>query len=178
MRDYQNSLQKLGIKRTQVVLLFSYGEKKLYRFDGSGQQVFMATGSAKPPSCVENSLGTPNGLHRVAEKYGDGAQPGQVFVGREDTGKHYRERDDFGPEQKTLVTTRILRLEGLEPQLNRGPGCDSLNRYIYIHGTNHPERFPDHFSAGCILLEDADLIQLYQQTPPGSHVWLDTSVSV
>lgn len=158
------------------MLLFSYGEKILFRFDKSGQQVFPATGSARPPSCLENSLGTPNGLHRVVEMYGDGVEPGRVFVGREDTGKHYRGRDDFGPEQKTLVTTRILRLEGLEPDLNRGKGCDSYQRFIYIHGTNYPERFPRHFSAGCILMADPDLLELYRQTPLGSHVWIDTGV--
>ncbi len=142
--------------------------------DQSGQRIFFACGSVRPPSCRENSLGTPRGLHRVAEKYGDGAEPGRVFVGREDTGQHFSERDDDGPEQKTLVTTRILRLEGLESGLNCGEGCDSYNRYIYIHGTNHPERFPHHFSAGCILMKDPDLIELYRQTPVGSHVWMDT----
>ena len=35
-----------------------------------------------------------------------------------------------------LILTRILTLDGLEDGVNRGPGCDSLERYIYIHGTN------------------------------------------
>lgn len=128
--------------------------------------------STREPSCVENSLGTPWGLHTVAEKYGDGAPAGQVFEARVDTGLHYAKRPDAGPEQKALVTTRILRLRGLEPGLNAGPGVDSFARYIYLHGTNHPERFPERLTAGCLHLRDSELIELYAAVPSGTLVYI------
>ncbi len=64
-----------------------------------------------------------------------GAAPGTVFVSREPTGETWRgeARDD------DLILTRILTLDGLEDGVNRGAGCDSLERYIYLHGTNHED---------------------------------------
>lgn len=126
--------------------------------------------SRRPPSCIENSLGTPWGLHEVAEKYGDGAAVGTVFIGRVSTGQTYHERSDAGTAQPSLVTTRILRLRGLEPGMNAGPGIDSFERFIYIHGSNAPARFPENISAGCLLLRDHDLVGLFDQIPTGSHV--------
>ena len=77
-----------------------------------------------------------------------------------------------GPDQQNFVTTRILRLRGLEPGMNSGTGIDSFDRYIYIHGTNHPEMFPENVSWGCLLLLDKDLIQLFDTTKTGSHVFI------
>lgn len=82
------------------------------------------------------------------------------------------DRPDSGPHQPNLVVTRILRLTGLEPGFNQGGNVDSFNRMIYIHGTNHPHRFPENISAGCLLLRDADLIQLFDWTPLGSQIWI------
>ncbi len=149
------------------------GEQKLLH--GRGGQVRAAypfSYSRLPPSCRENSFGTPWGLHAVAEKHGAGAPPGMVFSGRVATGLRWMERADAGPDQPALVTTRILRLRGLEPGLNSGPGCDSFARFIYIHGTNFPERFPENLSKGCLLLRDADLIALFDAVPVGAHVWI------
>mgnify|MGYP002277296883 CR=1 FL=1 len=95
-----------------------------------------------------------------------------VFTARRPTGQRYFDRDDAGPDQPCCVTTRILRLRGLEPGLNAGPGIDSYDRYIYIHGTNFPDRFPENISAGCLLMRDDDLMELYDAVPPGSHVFI------
>ncbi len=66
-------------------------------------------------------------------RIGEDAAPGTVFVSREPTGETWcgEACDD------DLILTRILTLDGLEDGVNRGPGCDSLERYIYLHGTNH-----------------------------------------
>ena len=61
-------------------------------------------------------------------------QPGTVFVSREPTGAVWR---PASPIPGDLILTRVLILDGLEDGLNRGPGVDSRERYIYIHGTNH-----------------------------------------
>lgn len=128
--------------------------------------------SRKPVSCTANSEGTPWGLHAVAEKHGDGAAPGTVFIGRVPQGLYW-ERDDYGPDQPAYVATRILWLTGLEPGLNQGGNCDTYKRYVYIHGTVHPERFPQRDSSGCLLLRDDDLIALFDATPVGTHVLID-----
>src|SRR5258708_36154893 len=56
------------------------------------------------------SYRTPTGRLRVAEKIGEGAPPGEIFVGRLPTGEFGREDD---PEDR--VQTRILWLAGLDP---------------------------------------------------------------
>lgn len=155
------------------------GEKKLEhwrRVEGGGEWSLHAShplsSGEKPPSCLENSGGTPWGLHQVAEKYGDGAEPGTVFIGRESTNERFDEREDTGPDQRMFVTTRILRLGGLELGLNAGEGVDSFDRYIYIHGTTRPEDFPKNQSGGCLVLRDGPLIALYAEITLGSLVWI------
>ncbi len=95
-----------------------------------------------------------------------------VFEGRVSTGLRYWERNDAGPAQRMLVTTRILRLAGLEAGLNRGEGVDTFERFVYIHGTTRPDQFPENLSAGCITLLDEPLIELYEVAPVGAHVWI------
>jgi hypothetical protein len=38
-----------------------------------------------------NSLGTPRGLHEIAERIGAGQPPGMVFKSRVPTGRHFSE---------------------------------------------------------------------------------------
>jgi hypothetical protein len=171
---YLACLQRHNLNRTQHVLIAALGEKNLLWWKDGGQAgAYPFSRSKNPLSCVEGSLGTPWGLHEVAEKHGAGQPPGMVFTGRQPTGQCWHARADAGPRQPCLVTTRILRLRGLEPGLNAGPGIDSFDRFIYLHGTNFPERFPENISAGCLLLRDQDLLELYDAIPAGSHVYID-----
>jgi len=95
-----------------------------------------------------------------------------VFKGRVPTGETYEE---MAPEaiENNLITTRILRLEGMEPGLNRGPGVDSYDRFIYLHGTNHEERIGQPFSGGCIEFRNADILELFNQVPVGTLVHIE-----
>ncbi len=128
--------------------------------------------SLRPPSNVKDSLGTPRGLHLIAEKIGAGSPPGTVFKSRINLGRHYRELE---PEQnaKNLITSRILWLRGLEPGVNAGGDVDSFDRYIYIHGTNHEERLGQPFSGGCIEMNNVEIVALFEEIRPGDQVWID-----
>ena len=114
----------------------------------------------------ENSLQTPLGLHRVREKYGAGAPAGRVFRDREDTGEDW----DHRLNGDNLILTRILRLEGLEAGVNKGPGIDSYERYIYIHGTGREDLIGSPLSHGCICLRNDDVIRLFEMVPVGTLV--------
>ena len=96
-----------------------------------------------------------------------------VFKSRQPTGKRYWE---YKPSQHNSsahsITTRILRLKGLEVGFNQGSGCDTYSRYIYLHGTNREYRLGQPASAGCVHLSNRDIIELYAQTPEGSLVLL------
>lgn len=171
--DYLECLQKHQLNRTQDVLIATLGEKKLVHYRGMDvQETYPVSFGKNPRSCQEESEGTPWGLHEIADKIGDGAPTGMIFTGRVPAGECWHERPDAGPQQRNFVTTRILRLRGLEEGLNAGSTVDSFDRYIYIHGTNHPEVFPDNISSGCLLMLDDALIQLFNSIEQGSHVWI------
>jgi UDP-N-acetylmuramate--alanine ligase len=117
----------------------------------------------------ENSLRTPLGLHRVCEKYGAGAPPGRVFRDREDTGEEW----DHKQNGDNLILTRILRFEGLEEGVNKGPGIDSYERYIYIHGTGREDLIGTPLSHGCVCMRNNDIIRLFDKIPEGTIVYID-----
>jgi lipoprotein-anchoring transpeptidase ErfK/SrfK len=112
---------------------------------------------------------TPPGVHRVKEKYGHGVPVGRVFRDRLDTGDTWT----IGEPGDNLILTRILRLEGLEDGINRGPGIDSYERYIYIHGTNNETSIGSPASHGCVCMTNKDVIELFDAVPEGTIVVID-----
>lgn len=117
----------------------------------------------------ENSLRTPLGIHRIKEKYGAGAPAGRVFRDREDTGEDW----DHRQSGDNLILTRILRLEGLEPGVNKGEGIDSYERYIYIHGTGREDLIGRPLSHGCVCMRNRDVIELFEKVPEGTVVYIE-----
>jgi UDP-N-acetylmuramate-alanine ligase len=116
----------------------------------------------------EGSFRTPPGWHRIKARIGAEAEPGTVFVSREPTGEIWRgeARDD------DLILTRILTLDGLEDGVNRGEGCDTLSRYIYLHGTNHEALLGRPVSHGCVRLSNDDLRELFARAREGDFVFV------
>ena len=105
----------------------------------------------------------PNLRHgHTANAFGDRA----VFESRAPTGAVWRGE----PTEDDLIITRILTLEGLEDSVNRGPGCDSLGRYIYIHGTNHLAELGRPASHGCVRLSSEDIAELFERVKEGDAV--------
>ncbi len=109
---------------------------------------------------------TPLGLHRIVNKLGRNAHLGAIFKHRRSTGKIARINKDSGD----LITTRILRLEGLEKGLNKGKGIDSFQRCIYIHGTPQEKLIGKPASHGCIRMKNRDIIKTFDQVKRGTLV--------
>ncbi len=108
-------------------------------------------------------------MHEIADRIGGGQPIGMVFKGRASTGHHFSEM----PENKTdtnLITSRILWLRGLESGVNRDADVDTYDRYIYIHGTNHEDRIGEPLSAGCILMRNLDIMELFELVRTGDLV--------
>jgi hypothetical protein len=126
----------------------------------------------------DGSGGTPPGAHRISRRIGDRAPQGMVFVSREPTGRLWPHDTDFkgrgkdcGADQaEDLILTRVLTLDGLEDGVNRGPGVDSGERYIYIHGTNAETRLGTPCSHGCVRLGNADVMALFDLVREGDPV--------
>jgi hypothetical protein len=120
--------------------------------------------------CEAGSEKTPFGSHRIKEKIGDGARPGTIFIGRQDTRKVATIYTDEIDIPEDFVTTRIMWLDGEEEGINRGKGCDTHQRYIYIHGTPEEGLIGKPVSHGCIRLKNKDVIELFDLVPPGTPV--------
>jgi UDP-N-acetylmuramate--L-alanine ligase len=112
------------------------------------------------------SLRTPPGWHRIQARIGHNAAPGAVFESREPTGEVWRGEK----RAEDLILTRILTLEGLEEGVNRGPGCDSLERFIYIHGTNHEDALGRPASHGCVRMSNPAVVELFERVRVGDPV--------
>ena len=112
------------------------------------------------------SLCTPPGWHRIHRRIGEGAQPGAVFRSRVATGEVWRGE----ALEEDLILDRVLTLEGLEPGVNLGPGVDSLERYIYIHGTNQLGALGTPTSHGCVRMAGPEVAALFARVEEGDLV--------
>ena len=126
-------------------------------------------------SNIEDSFGTPIGIHVICEKIGGNVPTNGEFIGRKFTGQIIPQANDT--HQKARILTRILRLKGCELGINLGCDphqrcCDTYKRYIYIHGTNLESFIPTPLSHGCLLLKNQDLIKLYNCVHLGDFCWI------
>jgi lipoprotein-anchoring transpeptidase ErfK/SrfK len=131
-----------------------------------------------PVSTAANGMGnrvdsykTPIGIHRVRQKIGGGAPRGMVFEARKPSGRITGNLDN---REQDEITSRILWLDGLEPGVNQGGDCDTYSRYIYIHGTSDEKRIGEAVSAGCIRMNNDDVIELFEDVlvkPSREDIW-------
>jgi lipoprotein-anchoring transpeptidase ErfK/SrfK len=106
------------------------------------------------------SFKTPTGRFSVAEKIGGGAPLWAEFKSRQPTGRL------AGPGgESDGVLTRILWLEGLEPE-----NANTRERYIYFHGTNREDLVGTPASHGCVRLRNEDMVELFDLVPEGTPV--------
>src|ERR1044072_6765950 len=140
LEQVNKTCARLGIKPGERLLVVRIGSATLQFFTRSELvKSYVISTSKRPPSNVKNSLGTPRGLHEIAERIGAGQPPGMFFKSRVPTGRHFSDIADAATNE-TLIPSRILWLRGLEPGVNRGGDVDTYERYAYIHGTNPDSR--------------------------------------
>ena len=80
---------------------------------------------------------------------------------------------DEHSSDEDVITTRILWLEGLETGVNQGGQYDSLDRYIYIHGTSDEAHIGQPASIGCIRMKNEEVIDLFNRVEEGSLVLIE-----
>ncbi len=165
--DAGSRLQRVLADQPPRWLLISVQDQRLTCVvDGKPERSYGVSTAAAGLDSAEGSFGTPPGVHRIARKIGDGMELGTWFKSRVPAGQ-WQPGD---PVDEDLVLTRILTLEGCEDGVNRGEGCDSLSRFIYIHGTNHENRIGEAVSHGCIRMSNTDVIHLFQNVDEGDPV--------
>lgn len=146
-------------------------EQRLYVIDGAHKVVSYLISSAKKGAGeIKGSEQTPRGSHIIRAKIGAGCLINTVFKGRRPTGEIYS--PDFMQTfpERDWILTRILWLSGLEKGKNRLGDCDTMRRYIYIHGC--PDQVPIGIplSHGCIRMRNEDILELFDRVTAGTQV--------
>ena len=108
----------------------------------------------------------------MCEKIGEGKKTGTVFEGRISIGLT-AEECSLEQQSRNLITSRILRLDGLELGVNRGGEVDTYKRYVYIHGTNHEQKIGTPASSGCLQMLNSEIIELFSIIPVGTHLFIN-----
>ena len=89
------TLEVLCIRETYNMLYVSIIQQRMYHYkEGNCVKTYVISSSKKPPSCAENSLGTPWGLHKVFAVIGVGQPQGMVFKARKPVGEVYWDCDE------------------------------------------------------------------------------------
>lgn len=126
--------------------------------------------AANGAGCQKNSGCTPLGRHTVRAKIGAGAPINSVFVGRRATGELCTPALMAAHPERDWILSRILWLSGSELGRNRLGEVDTMQRYIYIHGTPDSNELGKVGSHGCIRMHNADVIALFDLVAVGTTV--------
>ena len=154
-------------------IIVDVSEQRLYLMnDNNLIQSFPVSTSKFGEGQTENSYKTPLGYHEIKEKIGHNAPINTIFTARVNTQKKAKIQKDPDNTDDDFVTSRILWLDGLEEGINRGPGVDSYNRYIYIHGTHEEGLIGQKASHGCIRMFNNDVIELFEIVKEGTKVYI------
>ena len=113
---------------------------------------------------------TPRGKHIVRARIGAGQPVNTVFVRRRPTGEVYTPQLGEKFPGRDWILTRILWLSGCEPGYNRLGTCDTMQRFIYIHGTPDERKLGKPASHGCVNMRNAELLELFELVSAGTMV--------
>jgi lipoprotein-anchoring transpeptidase ErfK/SrfK len=138
--------------------------------EGKVSATFPVSTSLHGAGEVKNSYRTPRGKHVVRAKIGAGRPLNSVFIGRRATGEMWTPELGAQHPDRDWILTRILWLSGCEPGVNRLGNVDSMQRYIYIHGTPDDQPIGEPHSHGCVRMRNVDVIVLFDMVPIGTTV--------
>lgn len=135
--------------------------------DGVIEIVYIVSTASNGRGCEIDSYCTPNGLLKVAKKIGDGEPIGSVFSARVPVGEIWstNSSNPLSSSEEDLVLSRILWLEGAEKQ-----NMNTLDRFIYLHGTNHESSLGQPCSHGCIRFSNSDILEIFEFLSVGDNI--------
>ena len=150
----------------------SIRHQTLTLFDNFGgvKAKYSVSTAANGVGCEKDSGCTPLGAHIIRAKIGAGAAPNAVFVGRRPTGEICTSEVMAQYPNRDWILTRILWLSGTEVGKNRLGNVDTMQRYIYIHGSPDSTEMGKVGSHGCVRMRNADVIALFDWVEAGTPV--------
>lgn len=159
---------QFAVEPDQYAIAVSISKQRLYIIKGKKviKQYSVST-SKYGIGNKDGSYKTPLGRHVICSKIGRNARFGMIFQNRRNTKRVAKIGDD---RNQDLITTRILRLQGLEKGKNKGKRIDTYERCIYIHGTAEEHLIGKPASHGCIRMKNRDIAELFDLVPRGTRV--------
>lgn len=138
-------------------------------FEGQPSKTYPVSTAKNGLGCENGSYCTPTGLLRVVQKIGEAMPIGTVFSSRIPTGENWSLdlENPLSESKQDLILTRILWLKGAEES-----NSNTLERYIYLHGTNHEDLLGKPASHGCIRFSNKDIVELFDFLPIGSEIYI------
>lgn len=154
----------------RIEISISYQILTLFDNFGSVKAKYSISTAANGAGCEKNSGCTPLGQHVVRAKIGAGAAANTVFVGRRPTGEICTPELMAELPNRDWILTRILWLSGKEVGKNRLGNVDTMQRYIYIHGTPDSTELGEVGSHGCVRMRNSEVIELFDWVDIGTPV--------
>ena len=127
---------------------------------------------------IGNKMGsnmTPLGYHVIKEKIGDNVPKDSIYK----DGKFTKEIATINNKKSfdyDLMTTRIIKLDGLQKGINQGGDIDSYERGIWIHGTPEECHIGIPSSHGCIRMKNDDIISLFDSIEVGTPINIEMKI--
>ena len=153
----------ISIKSQNLFLLIDDRIKFTYKISSAKAGIGQLKGSNK----------TPLGHHTIRAKIGENNPIYSVYEGRRPTGDIWTKNLNEQLSKDDWILTRIIWLSGKEIGFNRLGDFDSMQRFIYIHGTNEEELLGSPASHGCIRMSNNDILTLYQYVEVGTDVFIN-----
>ncbi|MCS4503289.1 L,D-transpeptidase [Arhodomonas aquaeolei] len=146
---------------------------RLYGSDGAVLADWPVATGANGAGELDGSGCTPRGRHIVRARIGAGEPADAVFVGRRPTGERYTRALADAHPGRDWILGRILWLSGTEPGHNRLGRCDTMRRFIYIHGGPPESPLGQPVSHGCIRMHPDAVVELFDRVPAGTPVVIE-----
>ena len=153
-------------------IIVNISRQVLELFDEAGRLVssYAVSTALNGPGEEANCNCTPRGRHVIRAKIGESQPVNTVFKRRRPSGEIYTPALGLRHPDRDWILTRILWLSGIEPGYNRLGTCDTMRRYIYIHGTTAERGVGVPKSHGCINMLNEDLLELFELVDTGTVV--------
>lgn len=163
-----------------VEIIISLPRQRLYFYqNGRIRHVYPVSTASAGWGEQLGSGQTPRGRHIVRALIGKDMPLNTVFVARRPTGEIWTPELAQAFPGRDWILTRILWLSGCEPSVNRLANqqgvCDTMRRFIYIHGCPDGCNMDQPGSHGCVRMRNRDIVHLFDRTPCYTRVLLSDS---
>jgi lipoprotein-anchoring transpeptidase ErfK/SrfK len=157
---------------TTQLIIDSQQQKLIFLQDALILKTYPISTALKGLGEQKNSFQTPRGWHKVRAKIGSDQAIYSIFKARRPSGQIYDLNLARQYPNTDWILSRIIWLSGLEVGKNRLGNCDTMQRYIYIHGTSDEVSIGKPNSMGCIRMNNQDMLEVFDLVSVGQRVFI------